>query len=75
MSTKSFLKSLTMQGAAVTSLGAVGIGGAVATLLGFAGVPIEGSEVNQLIDAGTQIVGIVMVVAGRMRATTSLKVM
>lgn len=63
-----YLKSLTIQGAAVTGAGATGIGQPIALLLTFLGLPVEAQEVADVIDAVAVVVGIVMTVLGRRRA-------
>lgn len=68
MSERNFLKSLTMQGVILTGLGASNWGAPVATILNAVGLPIEPTEIASVIDAGSQIVGIVMTVIGRKRA-------
>lgn len=75
MNTKNFLKSLTMQGAALTTAGVSGLGQPIAMVANLVGIPIEPAEVADSIDAVMTVVGILATVVGRVRAKQPLSLM
>lgn len=69
---KNFLRSMTIQGVGLTAGGIAGIGHPLAIVLSLIGVPMEPAEMAQIIDSATVIIGLVMTVIGRMRATEAV---